>query len=166
MESLVDLPEVRPPVMADHRRVVQVLDNLSANAARYAPESTPILRFVPDAPSAAGCAPPLTGTTHDLPRIIRTETRRLVLLDPMLPDIDGIELMRQVPELADLPVIFISAYRRDETVAKALESAAADYIVKPFSPTELVAWVRAALRRREAPEPLVLDEPSTTSSAE
>ncbi|MCY4660463.1 MAG: hypothetical protein OXF93_11720 [Acidobacteria bacterium] len=39
---LVDLPAGRPPVMADHRRVVQVLDNLSANAARYAPESTPI----------------------------------------------------------------------------------------------------------------------------
>ncbi|MCY4633416.1 MAG: response regulator transcription factor [Acidobacteria bacterium] len=60
--------------------------------------------------------------------------------------------MRQVPELADLPVIFISAYRRDETVAEALESGAADYIVKPFSPTELVARVRAVLRRREAPE--------------
>ena len=72
-----------------------------------------------------------------------------MLLDLMLPDADGIELMRQVPELADLPVIFISAYRRDETVAKALDSGAADYIVKPFSPTVLVARVRAALRRSE-----------------
>ena len=66
--------------------------------------------------------------------------------------------MRQVPELADLPVIFISAYRRDETVARALESGAADYIVKPFSPTELVARVRAGLRRREAPEPFAVGD--------
>ena len=68
---------------------------------------------------------------------------------------DGIELMREVPELSDLPVIFISGYGRDETVAAAFEAGAVDYVVKPFSPTELVARVRAALRRREAPEPFV-----------
>ena len=45
-------------------------------------------------------------------------------------------------ELADLPVVFISGYGRDETVARALEAGAEDYIVKPFSPTELVARVR------------------------
>ena len=43
--------------------------------------------------------------------------------------------MKRVPQLADLPVIFISGYGRDETIARALESGAADYIVKPFSPT-------------------------------
>ena len=116
------------------------------------------LRFVRDALSEAGYAPLVTGAAHDLRRIIRTERPRLVLLDLMLPDADGIELMGQVPELADLPVIFISGYRRDETVAKALESGAADYLVKPFSPTELVARVGAALRRREEPEPFVVGE--------
>ena len=50
----------------------------------------------------------------------------------------------------------ISGYGRDETVARALEAGAADYVVKPFSPTELVARVRAALRRHDAPEPFVL----------
>ena len=74
----------------------------------------------------------------------------------MLPDVDGIELMRQVPDLSDVPVLFISAYRRDETVAQALEAGAADYIAKPFSPTELVARVRAALRRHVEPEPFVV----------
>ena len=98
----------------------------------------------------------VTGAPQDLPRIIRTERPRLVLLDLVLPKVDGIELMRQVPELADLPVIFISGYGRDEIVAKALEAGAADYIVKPFSPIELVARVRAALRRREEPEPFVV----------
>ena len=55
-----------------------------------------------------------------------------------------------------MPVIFISGYGRDETVPRALESGATDYIVKPFSATELVARVRAALRRHEEPEPYVL----------
>ena len=64
--------------------------------------------------------------------------------------------MQTVPELADLPVIFISGYGRDETIARALEAGADDYIVKPFSPTELTARIRAALRRRAAPVPFAL----------
>ena len=114
------------------------------------------LRFVRDALAAAGYAPMVTGEPQELAHIIRTEKPRLVLLDLMLPDDDGISLMESVPELTDVPVIFISGYGRDETVARALESGAADYIVKPFSSTELVARVRAALRRHEEPQPFVL----------
>ena len=106
------------------------------------------LRFVRDALAASGYAPLVTGGHEHLSRVIRTEQPHLVLLDLMLPGADGIELMTSVPELADLPVVFISAYGRDETIARALESGAADYIVKPFSATELTARVRAALRRR------------------
>ena len=80
------------------------------------------------------------------------------MLDLLLPGADGIELMENVPELADLPVIFISAYGRDETIARALERGAVDYIVKPFSATELTARVRAALRRRTEMEPFVLGD--------
>ena len=79
-----------------------------------------------------------------------------MLLDLVLPGSDGIELMQIVPELTELPVIFISAYRRDESVERALEAGLADYIVKPFSPTERVACVRAALCRHADPEPFVL----------
>ena len=114
------------------------------------------LRFARDALSGAGYAPLVTAEPKDLAHIIRTEKPRLVLLDLILPGGDGIELMNRVPELSDLPVIFISGYGRDETVAAALEAGAADYIVKPFSPTELVARVRAALRRHEEPDPFVL----------
>ena len=117
-----------------------------------------MLRFVRDALSEAGYVPLVTGAPEDLERIIRTEKPHLVLLDLVLPGSDGIELMQQVPEMSDLPVIFISAYRRDETVAQALEAGAVDYIAKPFSPTELVARVRAALRRHDEPEPFVLGE--------
>ena len=272
---LIDLPSDLPLVMADRRRIVQVLNNLFANAARYSPQSSPILvaalrdgahvavsvadegrgvaperlphlfrkhaggdaeggtvryglglaickglveahggriraesagpgqgtrftftipaaqedtadsaysssraspegheptrilvvdddpqalRFVRDALLTAGYAPLVTGDPQELSRLIRTEKPGLVLLDLMLPGTDGIELMERIPELADLPVIFTSGYRKDETIARALEVGAADYIVKPFSPTELVARVQAALRRRAEPEPFVLGD--------
>ena len=87
------------------------------------------------------------------------EKARLVLLDLVLPETDGIELMESLPELADMPVIFISAYGRDDTIARALESGAADYIVKPFSARELTARVQAALRKLAAtPKPFLLDD--------
>ena len=113
------------------------------------------LRYVRDVLSDAGYAPLVTGDPDGLSDIIHAEKPCLVLLDLMLPGTDGIELMKRLPELADLPVIFISGYGRDETIAKALESGAADYIVKPFSPTELVARVQAALRSRAEPETFV-----------
>ena len=110
------------------------------------------LRFARDALSAAGFAPAVASGEGDLGRIVRREKPRIVLLDLMLPGADGIELMATLPELADVPVIFISGYGRDETVARALEAGAADYLVKPFSATELAARVRAALRRTENPD--------------
>ena len=116
------------------------------------------LRHVRDALSATGYAPVVTGDADGLSGLIRSEKPHLVLLDLMLPGADGIELMKRVPELSDLPVIFISGYGRDETIARALGSGAADYIVKPFSPTELVARVRAALRGRPGPDTFVLGE--------
>ena len=116
------------------------------------------LRFVRDALSRAGYAPIVTGAPQDLSRLIRAERPRLVLLDLLLPGSDGIQLLEQVPELAEIPVVFISGYGRDETVARAFEAGASDYIVKPFSPTELVARVSAALRRHEQPDPFVLGD--------
>ena len=135
--------------------------------ARHGRKETPILvldddpetlRYVRSVLSDAGYAPVVTGDPAGLSRLIRSERPGLVLLDLMLPGTDGIELMKHIPGLADLPVIFISGYGRDETIAKALESGAADYIVKPFSPTELVARVRAALRHRARAETFVLGD--------
>ena len=230
----IDLPPDLPPVLADRQRIVQVLNNLLANAARHAPDTAAIriaaardgehvavsvadegrgiapehlgqlFRKYADAgdreggvgggrglaickglveahggriraesggvglgtrvtftipvagPADAGYAPLVTGDPRELSRILRTEKPRLVLLDLMLPGTDGIQLMQTVPELADLPVIFISGYGRDETIARALEAGADDYIVKPFSPTELTARIRAVVRRRAAPVPFAL----------
>ena len=117
-----------------------------------------MLRFVRDTLTRAGYAPLVTGAPDDLAGLIRAERPELVLLDPLLPGRGGIELLEEVPEFSDLPVIFISGYGRDETVAPAFELGADDYIVKPFSATELVARVRAALRRHREPETFVLGE--------
>jgi len=117
-----------------------------------------ILRYVRDALSAAGYAPLVTGDSADLSHLIKTEKPQLVLLDLLLPERDGIELMETVPELGNIPVIFISGYGRDETIAKALGAGAVDYIVKPFSPTELTARVSAVLRRQHKPEPFQLGD--------
>ena len=117
-----------------------------------------VLRFVRDALAGAGYDAVVTGDHHGLPALIDVERPDLVLLDLMLPGTDGIELMQRVAQLADQPVIFISAYGRDETIARVLSSGAADYIVKPFSPTELVARIGAALRGRAEPEPFALGD--------
>jgi two-component system KDP operon response regulator KdpE len=135
----------------------------SLRSSRGESESTPILVvyndlqtlcFVRDALGAAGYSPIITGGHQELSGIIRTAKPRLILLDP-LPGTDGIELMESLRELSDLPIIIISAFGRDETIAKALEIGAVDYIVKPFSPTELTARVRAALRRHAQADPFV-----------
>ena len=109
------------------------------------------LRYVRDALDKADCAAVLTGDPEEVPHLMRTSSPDLVLLDLVLPGTDGIELMRRVLLLEDVPVIFLSHYGRDETIARALQAGAADYIVKPFSPTELVARIGAALRSRARP---------------
>ena len=71
----------------------------------------------------------------------------------MLPGADGIELMQGILGIADVPVIFLSAYAQDEVIARAFDAGADDYVAKPFSAAELGARIRAALRRRERPAP-------------
>ena len=122
------------------------------------------LRHVRDALTNAGYAPVVTGDPEEALSLVEANDPHLVLLDLMLPGTDGIELMRGIRDMADVPVIFLSAYGQEETIARAFENGADDYVVKPFSPMELVARIKAALRKREAPEwaepsePFVLGE--------
>lgn len=111
-----------------------------------------MLRYVRDTLMAAGYVPIVTADPEGLGRLIVEEKPDLVLLDLTLPGPDGIDLMERLPELADVPVIFLSAYGGDQILARALGAGADDYIVKPFSPTELVARIETVLRRRAAPE--------------
>ena len=111
------------------------------------------LRYVRDVLTRAGYAPVVTGDPADVPRLMTEHKPHLALLDLVLPGTDGIELMHEVHRMADVPVIFLSVYGQDETVAKAFDMGASDYLVKPFSPTELAARIRAALRKGAEPSP-------------
>ena len=85
--------------------------------------------------------------------VIEGERPDLVLLDVGLPDIDGFEVLRQTRAFSDVPVIMLTA--RDDSMdkVKGLELGADDYITKPFNHLELLARVKAVLRRHEMPPP-------------
>jgi len=109
------------------------------------------LKLVRDALNLAGYEPIVTGDPSKAADIISEFQPGVVLMDLMLPGIDGIELMRSILDANDVPVIFLSAYDQQEAIARAFEMGAVDYIVKPFAPTELAARVRAALRKQPRP---------------
>ena len=71
----------------------------------------------------------------------------LVLLDVILPDMDGWEICRRLRELSDMPIIFVSARKDKNDIIKGLEIGADDYVTKPFDDDELVARIKARLRR-------------------
>ena len=112
------------------------------------------LRYVQDVLVQSGYTPVVTGDPEEAVRLMNEERPKLALLDLVLPDTGGIELMQAILGIADVPVIFLSAYGREDTIARAFDMGAVDYVVKPFSPTELAARIGAALRRREVSEPL------------
>ena len=82
--------------------------------------------------------------------LFRAHHPSLVLLDLMLPGIDGVEVCRQIRRLSDVPVIMLTARTDTEDVVAGLEAGADDYVTKPFQTTELLARVRARLRHLSA----------------
>src|ERR671938_802326 len=86
-------------------------------------------------------------TGADALRSLERQQPSIVVLDLMLPDIDGIEICRRIRQKSDLPILMLTA--RDEDVDKiiGLEVGADDYMTKPFNPRELVARVKTILRR-------------------
>lgn len=90
-----------------------------------------------------------TGSPDEMVHLLELEQPQLVLMDLMVPGSSGFELMGRVREVSDVPIIFLSANDQEENVVKALDMGADDYIVKPFSSTELIARVEASLRKRQ-----------------
>lgn len=80
---------------------------------------------------------------------LRSSMPDLILLDVMMPDIDGFEVLKIIREISTVPVIMLTAKGEEEDRVRGLELGADDYITKPFSPRELVSRVRAVLRRTE-----------------
>jgi DNA-binding response OmpR family regulator len=88
-------------------------------------------------------------------RLVRSAPPDLLLLDLMLPEIDGLEVCRRLrrdPGTASLPIVMLTAKGEEVDRILGLELGADDYIVKPFSPKEVVARVRAVLRRSRVPD--------------
>jgi DNA-binding response OmpR family regulator len=81
---------------------------------------------------------------------VRAKQPDLVILDLMLPQIDGIEVCRRLRAQSEIPIIMLTARTTEEDKLRGLDLGADDYVTKPFSPRELVARVRTVLRRRSS----------------
>jgi DNA-binding response OmpR family regulator len=89
-------------------------------------------------------------------RSLRTEVPDLLILDLMMPDVDGLEVckyLKNQEEFASIPIIMLTAKAEETDKVLGLELGADDYVTKPFSPRELVARVKAVLRRLDRKEP-------------
>lgn len=82
---------------------------------------------------------------------LRDQLPDLILLDVMMPDLDGFETLRLIREISTVPVIMLTAKGEEDDRVRGLELGADDYVTKPFSPRELVSRVKAVLRRTEMP---------------
>jgi two-component system alkaline phosphatase synthesis response regulator PhoP len=117
----------------------------------------------------AGYAVRTAATGGDALEKVAVEAPALIVLDLMLPDIDGIEVCRRIRASSDIPILMLTA--RDEDVDKiiGLEVGADDYMTKPFNPRELVARVKSILRRstaeRRLPESAVIHHGDLTVDA-
>lgn len=95
-------------------------------------------------------------------RTVAREAPDVVLLDVMMPAIDGFETLKRIRELSQVPVIFLSVKGEEIDRVRGLDLGADDYISKPFSPKELLSRIRAVLRRTEgkvgSPGQVVVDD--------
>lgn len=86
-------------------------------------------------------------------QVAQEQRPEIVLLDILMPEMDGLEVMRRLREISDAPIILVTAKDTDSDKVRGLEQGADDYIVKPFNADELGARIRAVLRRTEGAGP-------------
>ena len=111
-----------------------------------------MLRYIRNTLSQAGYLPIVTTNSEEVPNLVSAEEPHLILLDLMLPGTDGVALMKRLQRITEAPVIFVSGHGEDRNIERAFAAGADDYVVKPFSPNELVARIEAVLRRQAASE--------------
>ncbi|KPL20177.1 MAG: Fis family transcriptional regulator, partial [Anaerolineae bacterium SM23_84] len=117
-----------------------------------------LLRLVREVLQAVGYRVVAAGDGRKALEVVALERPDLILLDILLPrDMDGYEVCRRVREFSSVPVIMLTAKARESDKLKGFEVGADDYLIKPFSSKELVARVRAVLRRSKHPEEVKAD---------
>lgn len=95
--------------------------------------------------------------------LTESESPDIIILDLGLPDMDGFKVLKEIRNFSDIPVIILTVREEEIDKVRGLELGADDYIVKPFSHMELLARVRAVLRRSHIPELKGTEEPLVTS---
>ena len=122
------------------------------SAAIYIVEDEPELaQLVADYVRAAGFAATVFGDGAEALAAIRRQQPALVVLDLMLPGLDGLSLCRAVRAFSEVPIVMVTARVEEIDRLLGLDTGADDYLCKPFSPRELVARIKAILRRARAP---------------
>jgi DNA-binding response OmpR family regulator len=112
-----------------------------------------IARLVQDYLERAGFAVARASTAAEALAFARANAPALVVLDLGLPDLDGLDVTRELRRLGDTPIVMLTARGDESDRIVGLELGADDYVVKPFSPKELVARIRAVLRRGDSKAP-------------
>ncbi|MGH9524317.1 MAG: response regulator transcription factor [Terriglobales bacterium] len=126
--------------MNDHRHILVVDDE---------PQITRVLRTVL---SAHGYDVRVAHDGESALELMKDWRTDLLITDLAMPNMDGVELCRRVRRMTELPIIVLSVRNEDQTKVAALDAGADDYVTKPFSSDELMARVRAMLRRVPVPE--------------
>jgi len=127
--------------MTRQARILLVDDEVSIQRTM-----TPLLR-------SRGYEVEVAANGRDALASVEAEQPDLIVLDLGLPDIDGLDVCRRVRERWDIPILVLSARGAEKDKIVALDEGADDYVTKPFGPDELLARVRATLRRRLAGDP-------------
>ncbi len=99
---------------------------------------------------ARGYAVDVTGSGEDALRLFKESVYDLVILDLILPGVSGIDVCGLMRQISDIPIVVLSAREDEDLKVQALDTGADDYVTKPFSPKELLARVRAVMRRAKA----------------
>lgn len=118
-----------------------------------------ILRYFQRTLDDAGYEAIVTSDPSQVAGLVEREEPDLILLDLIIPGSSGLDLLRQIREFSNVPVIIVTASEREEDIVQALRMGADDYVTKPFSPTELFARMEVALRRHVSPDLLERREP-------
>jgi PAS domain S-box-containing protein len=114
-------------------------------------DELPILRYLQHSLDEAGYQCVVTSDPSQVVKFVELEQPDLILLDLRLPGISGFDLLSRIREFSAAPVIFLTASDSSEDTVRALKMGADDYVTKPFAPSELLARIEAALRRRALP---------------